>query len=228
MRRHGMRTWILGFLVAMLALGVAQAEDWDGVAGQAPSSEPGADSASAPEVFGPIHLTTSSSSFVGPTITVDFDDAYHHDAVNDRYSSAGIHFERDDGERVHAYNLAAVGIETVSPPMGACTTRGPGARSIANELNMSFDRDTYSVGFCIGNDRFPGSTWTIELFDAHDTPVGRINFIVNGNSHADEYVGLQSGVAFRRARLSHPYQWTAVCVDDVAYSETPSRVSGTR
>jgi hypothetical protein len=226
MKRHTLNTMIAGTLVTILACGVAQAEDWDGVTGQAPAPDFGTDTISVPEMFGPIYMTTSRSNFVGPTITVDFDDASHHDAVNDRYAAAGIRFARDDGERVHAYNFAAVGIQTESPPMGACTSRGPGARTIGRELNILFDRDAYSVGFCIGNDLSPGTIWTVELFDAFDRPVGAVNFTVNGNRHADEYIAVQSLVAFQRARLTSPHRSLAVCVDDVAYSSTPSKVVG--
>ncbi len=205
-------------LAFLLTLTAAATEDvWDGVTGAPPAREPDS-AAGGPEIFGPVAVFSAPRSVLGLSTIVNFDDARHHDPVNTRYADVGIGLQRDDGRVVHAYDFCGCGHQTSSPPMVACTTRGPGAPTIASALNLVFDADIRTAGFFVGNDCAHSQHWTIEVFDAEDTMIGRLGFMGNCNVSADEFIGVTSAVPFRRLRLSHNFSRYAVCVDDVVFS----------
>lgn len=210
------------FLLAALFLAgtltAAGLPEWDGVTGEPPPPDLDPAATAATGIYGPVLLVHDERAFVGGVVRVDFDDAAHHDAVNTRYILEGLRFNRDDGERVHAYDFCGCKMDTSSVPNVACTTRGPGARSIANHLNIVFDSDTYAAGFTLGNDTVRSMVFTIELFDSDDRPIASFPVIGNCNGDCDEFVGLISLEPFRRLRVSHNLRSRAVCVDDVVYS----------
>lgn len=210
------RSWILAVAtVAFVAVGAGNALAWDGVSGEAPDAEP------APldvELFGPIVLLYDARAIAGDSVRVGFDDAVHLDAVNERYVLQGVHFERDDLQDVLAYDFCACGNDTSSRPNVACTSKGPGSRWIANQLDVRFDQDTYTVGFTLGNDTVRSMVFAVELFDGDDRLIGSFPVVGNCNGACDEFVGVSSAEPFRRVRISHNIPRRAVCVDDVVFS----------
>ena len=216
MRRAHVSLVLTLLFAPFLCTGLA-AEEWDGVSGK-PPPDASETTAMDAEVFGPIALLPGPKSIHGSSTTVNFDDAGHYDAVNIRYVDAGLRIERDDGHTVHAYEFARSGHTTSSAPMTACTTRGPGAPWIGRAINLYFEEDILTAGLVFGNDVYPWQRWTIELYDASDTLIGRIGFLGNCNVCADEFLGVTSDVPFRRLRLSHNHVRLAVCVDDVVFS----------
>ena len=211
--------WTLIFFVLFLA-GTAHAlppVEWDGVVGD-PQGDEAAVTSPPTTPFGRIVLVTDRAMFVGASTIIRFDDAAHHDPINDRYVDVGIVFDREDGCCIHAYDVCACGYDTTSPPNMACATRGPGAPWIGTSLVMRFDRDIRALGFVIGNDRSPSTIYTVELLDGDGVPIGAVWFAPNGNIRADEFVGVASPVPFRAARVSHTRSRVALCLDDVTFS----------
>jgi len=210
-----------------VALAGASRIEWDGVTGPDPPQLQALESP-AVEPSGTIALLTDPSVIPGATVTIDFDDAAHHDPVNIRYEDFGIRFSRDDGCCIHAYHVCSCGYKTSSPPMMACTTRGPGSPYIGNHIIMEFDRDVHVLGLTVGNDRSTSMIFTVELFDAAGDPVGTVWYTPNGNNDADDWIGVSSLVAFREARVSHTWYGVAMCVDDVSFSTRALITRGTR
>jgi hypothetical protein len=190
--------------------------EWDGVAG-VPANTSGPEASSLYSESESVAQMFDPSQMPEPTAVIDFDDMVHHQCVNVYYLDQGIQFERDDGFCVHAYDYAASPRITTSPPMVLATTSGPGAPTYLPHINLLFSEDTYAVGAFFGNDEQAGEVWTLEVFDANDVAVGAVTVVANGNLHVDQYLGLASGIPFRRARVDHPIIWRSAVLDDVAF-----------
>jgi hypothetical protein len=207
---------IIIFFLSIININRGNAVEFDGTAGELPAIEIHSE-ADKPFIYGNVVQIFEPSATM---TTINFDDAAHHDCVNTRYISQGIEFRRDDDACVHAFDWAALGRITTTPPMVVATTKGPGAPVYVNHLNLIFSQDTYKIGAYIGNDQRNNMIWTLEIFDVNDNLIGLTSLISNGNTHVDEYLGLTSSDPIRRARYSNNVPSLSVVLDDVSFSSS--------
>jgi hypothetical protein len=143
----------------------------------------------------------------GSTTTDDFE----FGAPNDPPASVSP-FEFEDAPKLGLAEKWTAGV-TPSGKMGLVEFYPDGP------LQINFATPVHEIGMFFGNDDF-GRVFNanLELFDASNVSLGKIQVRSNGNDQADQYIGARSSVAVKSARIYYDQpnaQLLSVYIDDL-------------